>query len=342
MRQCAIATVTVLLAASAAQAQWIYPEAPQTKPGSQSRAVDVGGAPAPELDPGWRWAVPVHPVWMDNIANPDMLNASPFEGGVLHASFNKAGSLEIIVATAGKAPDSPSERKQYRVLLLDQDGETIWHNGIRSLNGSESRIEVHRWDDPEKFEKGRWLGLAVLDYEGRLERASAHADAVAESGMRFPVVPKIGEPFTFDLPLIGGGRLTHEDLRGKIVVFDAWATWCGPCMQKMPEMRKLRDKYAAHAVEIVGINLEHYDSEAEQHAQKAIEQHELDWRHIAGSHSADSARLWHNVTGIDSIPRIFIVDREGILRADRYPGHWMPDFLAELIEEQPVQAAASD
>jgi peroxiredoxin len=60
----------------------------------------------------------------------------------------------------------------------------------------------------------------------------------------------------FSLERVGGGRVTLEDLAGKLVLLDFWATWCTPCVQEIPV---LNDVYAAHrgrGLEVIGIAVE--------------------------------------------------------------------------------------
>src|SRR5688572_16643635 len=67
----------------------------------------------------------------------------------------------------------------------------------------------------------------------------------------------VGEKPQYNLNLAGGGgQLSSEKLKGKIVLIDFWATWCGPCMAQAPHMVEVNSKYAAKGLQIVGISLD--------------------------------------------------------------------------------------
>jgi thiol-disulfide isomerase/thioredoxin len=57
-------------------------------------------------------------------------------------------------------------------------------------------------------------------------------------------------------PLEGGPKTKLSDLRGKVVLLDMWATWCGPCRQTMPIIARMHNQYAAKGLEIVAVTAE--------------------------------------------------------------------------------------
>src|SRR5882724_3142162 len=59
--------------------------------------------------------------------------------------------------------------------------------------------------------------------------------------------------FGFDA---GKGSQTLADLKGKVVVIDVWATWCGPCIRSMPKVVALRNKYKGKPVEVIGLDVD--------------------------------------------------------------------------------------
>ena len=55
--------------------------------------------------------------------------------------------------------------------------------------------------------------------------------------------------------------ISSADYKGKVLIFDFWASWCGPCLQTMPQVDAVAKEFAAHGVVLVGINLEETRSE---------------------------------------------------------------------------------
>ena len=70
------------------------------------------------------------------------------------------------------------------------------------------------------------------------------------------VPPPSGPAPQFELPDVAGGSLSLDSLKGKVVIVDFWATWCGPCIQEMPEYAEFYKKNRTRGVEVVGIVLD--------------------------------------------------------------------------------------
>jgi len=65
----------------------------------------------------------------------------------------------------------------------------------------------------------------------------------------------------FTLDLLGGGKVTLSDLRGKPVVLNIWATWCPPCRKEMPAIENVYRSYKELGLVVIGLNLTSQDSE---------------------------------------------------------------------------------
>ena len=143
-------------------------------------------------------------------------------------------------------------------------------------------------------------------------------------------VEAIGKPFDLEFTdAIKGSTVSIKGLKGKVVVIDFWATWCGPCVAEMPKMKELYAKYRSRGVEFIGVSLDQPKEQGGLDKLKTfVKEKEIGWPQYyqgKGWESEFSMSL-----GIDSIPRVFIVDAEGKLNSVDAGGkleEMIPDLL---------------
>jgi len=136
------------------------------------------------------------------------------------------------------------------------------------------------------------------------------------------------EPFAIDEKDINGNAVSLAALKGKVVVIDFWAPWCGPCMAEMPSVVAMYNELKPKGLEIVGISL---DKDLEE-LKTTLAEEKMTWPIIsdhAGWQNA-IAKKW----GVRSIPKMYVLDRKGVIRHTDLRGAALQKAVAALLEEK--------
>jgi thiol-disulfide isomerase/thioredoxin len=131
----------------------------------------------------------------------------------------------------------------------------------------------------------------------------------------------IGQALELAGPTALGVELNWPGYRGKVVLVDFWATWCGPCRRETPLIKGLYEKYRERGLEVVGVNL---DKNADALA-RYLEEQAIPWNNLVGQDAQTAAERY----GVRGIPTLMLVDRGGKIVA---VSHRSTDLLAQLDE----------
>jgi thiol-disulfide isomerase/thioredoxin len=125
-----------------------------------------------------------------------------------------------------------------------------------------------------------------------------------------------------------GPNLALSSLRGKYVLIDFWASWCGPCRRENPNVVKTYAAYKDKGFEIFGVSLDQ-DRAAWL---KAIETDQLVWKHVSDLKywSSEGAKAYQ----VNSIPQTFLLDKEGRIIAKGLRGAALDQYLAQLFKDK--------
>ncbi|UEG49697.1 TlpA family protein disulfide reductase [Ferruginibacter lapsinanis] len=155
----------------------------------------------------------------------------------------------------------------------------------------------------------RWL-LLVLLFTG-VAKAQVAVGRLA---------PEISLPNTKD------SILHLSSLRGKVVLIDFWASWCGPCRQANPKVVALYKKYKAQGFEIFGVSLDY----KKQAWIKAIKKDRITYTQVMDKDAWRSAVA--ETYGVNGIPASFLLDKNGVIAGIDLEGRELKYKIEELLQ----------
>lgn len=137
----------------------------------------------------------------------------------------------------------------------------------------------------------------------------------------------VGKELDLQGKTVFGKDFDWSDYRGKVVLVDFWATWCGPCLEEIPNLINLHERYSSQGFDIVGINL---DNEVAA-AVNFLEDQALPWESVMspgdGQQNTNAAEL-----GVETIPFIMLVDDKGKVVATHLRGEKIGEVLGDMFE----------
>jgi thiol-disulfide isomerase/thioredoxin len=196
-----------------------------------------------------------------------------------------------------KYPDHAlaSQLKGVQMQVLDEDP---------TPEGTEMLKKLAAGSDPRQAEAAK----------GALERRQKLADLKSK-------------PVDLSFTSADGHPFDIANLRGKVVLVDFWASWCGPCMQEMPNVVSTYGKLHEKGFEIVGISLDQDKGAMEE----AMKKQNMSWvQYFDGAG-------WENKIskgfGIQSIPAAWLIDKKGMLREQGLRGEALAAAVEKLLAE---------
>jgi thiol-disulfide isomerase/thioredoxin len=127
----------------------------------------------------------------------------------------------------------------------------------------------------------------------------------------------------FSLKDLRGRSVRLDDYKGKVLLINFWATWCGPCLAEMPDLVKLQKEFGSRGLQIIGIT---YPPQNRASVQRTVRQMKINYPILFGG---DKIAGDYNVGEV--LPTTVIVDREGKIRA-RILGILEPEEFDEKVK----------
>jgi thiol-disulfide isomerase/thioredoxin len=257
-----------------------------------------------------------------------LLNIGLFEA-TLAGDSAAAEELQQSAAEAVKNPKTPESLKLH-AFTVNHIAQWAKKDGRRNLDQGSAEFQkayvegffaaVDVLSDKEAIFKmlllqaksGREMSAAerkaVAERVLKHHNASAVIKAEAQKILTGEPAYAVGKPLDISFTAMDGRKVDLKDLKGKVVLVDFWATWCGPCVAEVPALKKAYAAHHANGFEIIGISLD----DKKEELVEFIKKKGMDWpQYFDGKH-------WNNEIsfrfGINSVPAQWLVDKKGILR----------------------------
>ena len=182
----------------------------------------------------------------------------------------------------------------------------------------------------EKLEKWYPNRHYILEELARIHEKLGNSDlAAAYQKKADPMLELVGQVVPdFSATDLDGKPISLQDYRGKVVLLDFWAVWCGPCLGEMPNVKKVYNTYKDQGFDIIGVSLDTDEARLRNYLKK----NNIPWRQIFSGQKWNSplAQQYH----IRSIPAPWLIHRDGTLISREARGVKLEQLVVETLKDK--------
>ena len=254
----------------------------------------------------------------------------------------KLGVCEASVKVLDADGDGVFDRRDFKLattIHLDDGkaGEVVNLNDPRVIRHGDGRIEIP--DELRRSARRKWLrGEEVIEFCGghyTVDTLDPDGSALvlARTEQR---VPRVGESLpALVLTTLDGQTIDMKGLKGAVTLLDFWASWCQPCVEKFPAVKRIAASHKGN-LKVIAINVD--ESARLPTARQVIKEYELTWPHVATGRG-EGDPVWKVFGSMSNnglaIPLYVLVDADGIIRYAGNGGENLSELRAKVEEWGP-------
>ena len=225
--------------------------------------------------------------------------------------------------------DLAPELKEFDTLLAQYKGEQS--DEVAQILFMKAILYVQIFDDSDKAtvllkqlqkdfpktKQGKQVDEILANFERQKEAEKIRRALVV--GSKFP---------DFNEKDVNGKPISVANHKGKVVLVDFWATWCGPCVRELPTVLEAYRKHHANGFEIVGISLD----QSMEKLKDFTKEQGMTWQQFF------DGKVWQNKLaqqyGVNSIPATYLLDKDGVIIGKDLRGPELDKALVEALAKK--------
>lgn len=248
----------------------------------------------------------------------------------LYATMNRALTQEMyaMLAISFMAKDSISEQQRDTLGIIYVHAKDHTRTVFDSIVNHCPDSYVSALILNDHFIKERPLPEMERLYDSlstRIKESSLGKELLEKlNAVRKTGIGQTAPDFTLISP--DGKHISLSSLRGNYVLLDFWASWCGPCLREVPNIKKVYERYHDKGFEILSVSLD----DKKENWEQAITRNQLNWLHVSSlkGWKCPVAELY-NVT---AVPSMFLIDKEGRILSNKARGEILENELEKLYK----------
>jgi thiol-disulfide isomerase/thioredoxin len=250
-------------------------------------------------------------------------------------AFDTARTFASIATTP--AEKSYAEASRGRVFFLQAEPQSGTQFDPTLLNSADAAFKAALAIDPDNS-SALFTDGQVLVHLTQIEAARARFkacltllkpnDPLYTRTQRFAANPALALlPLApaFTVTALDGSTFSLDQMKGRVVLLDFWATWCGPCMEELPQIKQISKDFAGQPLIILGISWD----EDEQKWKKFVAKNQMTWPQYH-----DTGHRIGNLFEVKALPGYFTIDTDGVLTTEMLGGGFdVEGRLRQLVDK---------